>query len=202
MTSNNESEHAGPVPPRSLSGAAAATGALVVGFWMPPRASGAGLQSGGRHVGGRARRQGVNAWVVVAPDEHGDDPHRPDRARPGGVDLQRHDGVPRSCNATGARSGRNMRPPIATARNGAPTGPSSVMGKWRHRSARWRRAGLRNARSARHRGYPDTLYRRMRTNAAASVRDGRYYLQLAGAEGARATACWRLRDPGACRCQR
>jgi isoquinoline 1-oxidoreductase beta subunit len=31
-------------------------------------------------------------------------------------------------------------------------------------------------------GIPDTLYRRMRTNAAASVKDGRYYLQLAGAE--------------------
>jgi isoquinoline 1-oxidoreductase beta subunit len=31
-------------------------------------------------------------------------------------------------------------------------------------------------------GIPDSLYRRMRTNAAASVRDGRYYLQLAGAE--------------------
>jgi len=32
------------------------------------------------------------------------------------------------------------------------------------------------------RGIPDSLYRRMRTNEAASVRDGRYYLQLAGAE--------------------
>ena len=31
-------------------------------------------------------------------------------------------------------------------------------------------------------GIPDSLYRRMRTNAAASVKDGRYYLQLAGAE--------------------
>ncbi|HYK78057.1 MAG TPA: molybdopterin cofactor-binding domain-containing protein, partial [Micropepsaceae bacterium] len=31
-------------------------------------------------------------------------------------------------------------------------------------------------------GIPDTLYRRMRTNGAASVKDGRYYLQLAGAE--------------------
>jgi isoquinoline 1-oxidoreductase beta subunit len=31
-------------------------------------------------------------------------------------------------------------------------------------------------------GIPDSLYRRMRTNEAASVRDGRYYLQLAGAE--------------------
>jgi isoquinoline 1-oxidoreductase beta subunit len=31
-------------------------------------------------------------------------------------------------------------------------------------------------------GIPDTLYRRMRTNAASSVKDGRYYLQLAGAE--------------------
>jgi isoquinoline 1-oxidoreductase beta subunit len=31
-------------------------------------------------------------------------------------------------------------------------------------------------------GIPDSLYRRMRTNEAASVKDGRYYLQLAGAE--------------------
>jgi isoquinoline 1-oxidoreductase beta subunit len=31
-------------------------------------------------------------------------------------------------------------------------------------------------------GIPDSLYRRMRTNAASSVKDGRYYLQLAGAE--------------------
>jgi len=32
------------------------------------------------------------------------------------------------------------------------------------------------------RGIPDSMYRRMRTNEAASVRDGRYYLQLACAE--------------------
>ena len=31
-------------------------------------------------------------------------------------------------------------------------------------------------------GIPDSVYRRMRTNAASSVKDGRYYLQLAGAE--------------------
>src|SRR5882757_10583479 len=31
-------------------------------------------------------------------------------------------------------------------------------------------------------GIPNTVYRRMRTNAASSVKDGRYYLQLAGAE--------------------
>ena len=31
-------------------------------------------------------------------------------------------------------------------------------------------------------GIPDSLYRRMRTNAASSVKDGRSYLQLAGAE--------------------
>ncbi len=31
-------------------------------------------------------------------------------------------------------------------------------------------------------GIPNSLYRRMRTNAASSVKDGRYYLQLAGAE--------------------
>src|SRR4029078_2008803 len=31
-------------------------------------------------------------------------------------------------------------------------------------------------------GMPDSVFRRMRTNAASSVKDGRYYLQLAGAE--------------------
>jgi isoquinoline 1-oxidoreductase beta subunit len=47
------------------------------------------------------------------------------------------------------------------------------------------------------RGIPDSLYRRMRTNAASSVRDGRYYLQLAGAEARErlllaAAALWRV----------
>ena len=32
-------------------------------------------------------------------------------------------------------------------------------------------------------GIPDSLYRRMRTNAASSVKDRRYYLQLAGTDG-------------------
>ena len=46
-------------------------------------------------------------------------------------------------------------------------------------------------------GIPDSLYRRMRTNAASSVKDGRYYLQLAGAEARErlllaAAALWKV----------
>jgi isoquinoline 1-oxidoreductase beta subunit len=46
-------------------------------------------------------------------------------------------------------------------------------------------------------GIPDSVYRRMRTNAAASVKDGRYYLQLAGAEARErlllaAAASWKV----------
>jgi len=45
-------------------------------------------------------------------------------------------------------------------------------------------------------GIPDSLYRRMRTNAAASVKDGRYYLQLAGAEARERLAVGGRQDLG------
>ena len=75
-----------------------------------------------------------------------------------------------------------MLPSIATA------------GKWRRngRSKSWARApptpwaaaspSSASAAGPASTGIPNSLYRRMRTNAAASVKDGRYYLQLAGAE--------------------
>src|SRR5215813_10920407 len=56
-----------------LSNAAAATGALVVGFWMPGRAGAQMIDAqGGKERGTWAvepATREINAWVVVAPDE-------------------------------------------------------------------------------------------------------------------------------------
>jgi hypothetical protein len=58
-----------------LSTAAAATGALVVGFWMPQRAAGQIINPEGAAPEGAAWAtepdvEEVNAWVVVAPNDH------------------------------------------------------------------------------------------------------------------------------------
>src|SRR5262249_27793448 len=56
-----------------LSGTAAATGALVVGFWMPPRAAAQGSNQGFNPEGAtwavEPSVKEVNAWVVVSPDD-------------------------------------------------------------------------------------------------------------------------------------
>ncbi len=51
-----------------------------------------------------------------------DDPHRTDGARAGSLDLQRDDGLPRNCSATGARCGRNTRRRTATRARRRPSG--------------------------------------------------------------------------------
>src|SRR6185369_6456568 len=52
-----------------LSNAAAATGALVVGFWMPPRASAQIVNPEGATWAAEPGVKEINAGVVVAPDE-------------------------------------------------------------------------------------------------------------------------------------
>src|SRR5262249_55426110 len=52
-----------------LSGAAAATGALVVGFWMPQRAQAQIIHPEGAAWATEPAVKEINAWVVVAPDE-------------------------------------------------------------------------------------------------------------------------------------
>ena len=52
-----------------LSTAAAATGALVVGFWMPQRASGQTINPEGAAWAIEPDVKEINAWVVVAPDD-------------------------------------------------------------------------------------------------------------------------------------
>jgi isoquinoline 1-oxidoreductase beta subunit len=52
-----------------LSTAAAATGALVIGFWMPQRALAQIINPEGAAWSDESAAGEVNAWVVVAPDE-------------------------------------------------------------------------------------------------------------------------------------
>src|SRR5947208_11149686 len=52
-----------------LSSAAAATGALVVGFWMPQRALAQNINPAGATWAVEPAVDEVNAWVVVAPDD-------------------------------------------------------------------------------------------------------------------------------------
>src|SRR5215203_1922700 len=52
-----------------LSSAAAATGALVVGFWMPQRAQAQIVNPAGAAWAKEPAVPEVNAWVVVNPDD-------------------------------------------------------------------------------------------------------------------------------------
>ena len=52
-----------------LSTAAAATCALVISFWMPPRAQAQIMNPEGAAWANESAADEVNAWVVVAPDE-------------------------------------------------------------------------------------------------------------------------------------
>src|SRR5205823_9824116 len=52
-----------------LSTAAAATGALVIGFWMPSRADAQATNPEGAAWSNESAADEVNAWVVVNPDD-------------------------------------------------------------------------------------------------------------------------------------
>ena len=71
---NNDLRTPGPSRRDVLSTAAAATGALVVGFWMPQRAAAQEINPPGANPAGATWAtepavDEVNAWVVVAPDD-------------------------------------------------------------------------------------------------------------------------------------
>ena len=54
---------------RDLLSGAAATGALVIGFWVPPRAAGQIINPEGAAWATEPAVKEINAWVVVAPDD-------------------------------------------------------------------------------------------------------------------------------------
>jgi isoquinoline 1-oxidoreductase beta subunit len=164
----------------------AATGAaFVLGFWVPSRGAQAQTAAGVRPHGAAWYEEPatpeINAWIVIAPDDTVT--IRIAQTELGqGVwtsnammvceELQCDWSKVRSEYASANRDAREMAPEytLNVAGNG---GADPNGGGEPGFGNRDRRGGF---------GIPDSLYRRMRTNAASSVKDGRYYLQLAGAE--------------------
>src|SRR6476620_11642811 len=164
-----------------LSTAAAATGALVVSFWMPHRATAQKVNPAGAAWATEPAVDEINAWVVVAPD---------DTVTIRIAQTELGQGVWTSnammvCEELQCDWSK-VRPQYASAnrdaREKAPEWTLNVMGNGATDPKGGGEPGFGNRDRTGVSGIPDSLYRRMRTNAASSVKDGRYYLQLAGAE--------------------
>ncbi len=164
-----------------LATAAAATGALVIGFWVPQRASAQIIHPEGAAWAVEPVTEEVNAWVVVEPD---------DTVTVRIAQTELGQGVWTSNAMIVSEELQcdwsKVRPQYASAnrdaREMAPAWTLNVMGHGATDPAGGGEPEFGNRDRTGVSGIPDTLYRRMRTNAAASVKDGRYYLQLAGAE--------------------
>jgi len=165
-----------------LATVAAAQGAFVLGFWVPGRAEAqtAPVPAGAAWSRDTATPE-VNAWVVIDPD---------DTVTVRIAQTELGQGVWTSnammvCEELQCDWSK-VRPQYASAnrdaREKAPEWTLKVPGN----GATDPNGGGEPTFGSRDRtgvsGIPDSLYRRMRTNAASSVKDGRYYLQLAGAE--------------------
>ncbi len=178
-----------------LATIAAAQGAFVLGFWLPARAHAQSAGAGPWYEEASARE--INAWIVIAPDDTVT--IRIAQTELGqGVwtsnammvceELQCDWSRVRPQYASANRDAREMAPAwtLPVPGNGATDPRGGGVPTFGNRD----RTGVS--------GIPDSLYRRMRTNAASSVKDGRYYLQLAGAEARErlllaAAALWNVR---------
>lgn len=152
-----------------LAMAGAAQGAFILGFCVPERAA------------AQTAAPEINAWIVISPD---------DTVTIRIAQTELGQGVWTSnammiceelqCDWT------KVRPQYASAnrdaREKAPEWTLKVMGNGATDPKGGGEPGFGNRDRTGVAGIPDSLYRRMRTNAASSVKDGRYYLQLAGAE--------------------
>jgi isoquinoline 1-oxidoreductase beta subunit len=157
----------------------AAQGAFVLGFFVPSRAS---AQDAANAVwSDESTRDEINAWIVISPDDTVT--IRIAQTELGqGVwtsnammvceELQCDWSKVRPQYASANRDAREKAPAwtLKVPGNGATDPAGGGVPTFGNRD----RTGVA--------GIPDSLYRRMRTNAASSVKDGRYYLQLAGAE--------------------
>jgi isoquinoline 1-oxidoreductase beta subunit len=162
-----------------LVSAAAANAAFVLGFFIPPRAR-AQPPRGAVWYEEPAVPE-INAWIVIERDDTVT--IRIAQTELGqGVwtsnammiceELQCDWSKVRSQYASANRDARERAPEwtLSAPGNGGTDPNGGGEPAFRNRA----RTGVN--------GIPDSLYRRMRTNEAASVKDGRYYLQLAGAE--------------------
>ena len=164
-----------------LATVAAAQGAFVLGFWVPSRASAQTTASPGAPWYQDSVAPEINAWIVINLDETVT--IRIAQTELGqGVwtsnammvceELQCDWSKVRPQYASANRDAREMAPAwtLKVPGHGAADPNGGGVPTFGNRD----RIGVS--------GIPDSLYRRMRTNAASSVKDGRYYLQLAGAE--------------------
>src|SRR6185436_3433212 len=160
----------------------AGAGAFVLGFYLPPRASQA--QTAASHGAAWYTEPAVpeiNAWIVVEPD---------DSVVIRIAQTELGQGVWTSNAMMVAEELQcdwsKVKPIYASAnrdaREKAPAWTLDVPGKGATDPNGGGEPTFGNRDRTGGFGIPDSLYRRMRTNAASSVKDGRYYLQLAGAE--------------------
>src|SRR5262245_22168929 len=165
-----------------LATVAAAHGAFVLGFWMPDKtqAQTPAAKPSGAWYEDPATPE-VNAWIVVSPDETVTIRIAQTELGQGvwtsnammvAEELQCDWAKVRPQYASANRDAREKAPEwtLNVPGNGATDLAGGGVPTFGDRD----RTGVA--------GIPDSLYRRMRTNAASSVKDGRYYLQLAGAE--------------------
>jgi len=160
---------------------AASSAAFVLGFWLPPRAAAQTAPQHGASWYTEPAHPEINAWIVVEPDdtvivriaqtELGQGVWT-SNAMMVCEELQCDWSKVRPIYASANRDAREMAPQWTLAVPGAGATDPNGGGEPTFGN-RARTGGF---------GIPDSLYRRMRTNAASSVKDGRYYLQLAGAE--------------------
>ena len=169
-----------------LATAAAANTAFVLGFWLPPRAAQAQTGTGAPATPGAVWYEDsatpeINAWIAIDRDDTVT--IRIAQTEIGqGVwtsnammvceELQCDWSKVRPIYASANRDAREMAPDwtLSVSGNGGTDPQGGGEPSFGNRD---RTGGF---------GIPNSVYRRMRTNAASSVKDGRYYLQLAGAE--------------------
>jgi isoquinoline 1-oxidoreductase subunit beta len=164
-----------------LATVAAAQGAFVLGFWMPEKAHAQAPAAPGATWFQDPATPEINAWIVIDPDETVT--VRIAQTELGqGVWTSNAMMVCEELQCDWAK----VRPQYASAnrdaREQAPEWTLTVPGKGATDPKGGGEPTFGNRDRTGVSGIPDSLYRRMRTNAASSVKDGRYYLQLAGAE--------------------
>jgi isoquinoline 1-oxidoreductase beta subunit len=164
-----------------LATVAAAQGAFVLGFWVPGKASAQTPVPAGASWYTDPAAPEINAWIVIDPD---------DTVTVRIAQTELGQGVWTSnammvCEELQCDWSK-VRPQYASAnrdaRERAPAWTLHVPGNGATDPRGGGEPGFGNRDRTGVAGIPDSLYRRMRTNAASSVKDGRYYLQLAGAE--------------------
>ena len=164
-----------------LTAATAANAAFVLGFWLPSRSARAAVPPGASWYDADTVTPEINAWIVIAPDETVT--IRIAQTELGqGVWTSNAMIVCEELQCDWQRVRQEYASVNRDAKEMAPKWTLQVMGNGGTDPNGGGEPGFRNRARTGVSGIPDSLYRRMRTNEAASVKDGRYYLQLAGAE--------------------